>query len=187
MKPYRNSYPTHYIEMEIEDFYTYKYKDKMVIDPRHCPSVELNLIWNEKLYMIQKACALNPFQSEWFVWIDAGVCTYRDSYPPQNVFPNVNKLHKLPVDKFIYSSSFPYDKMKVTNTKYYHHISGTTYILHKNMIDKFVAMYSDYLERLVDKNNIWTDQVVLTHIYKDSPGIFYKLCKGYGAIVKHLM
>lgn len=80
----------------------------MITHPIHCPSVELNLIWNEKIFMIQKACKINPFNSEWFKWIDAGICTYRDNSPPNIPFPNVNKLNKLPIDKFIYSSSCEY-------------------------------------------------------------------------------
>jgi hypothetical protein len=42
------------------------------------------------------------------------------------------------------------------------------------------------LEKLLDKNNIWTEQVLLTHIYKDNPNLFFKLCDGYGEIVKYL-
>ena len=186
IKQYRSSYPTYYIELEIEDFYTYKYKDRMLTHPIHCPSVELNLVWNEKIFMLEKAHLLNPFNSEWFKWIDAGMCIYRNLYPPQTVFPNLDKINNLPHDKFIYSSSEPYNENLVKNTNYYHHISGT-YIIHKNMINQFVAIYKIYLDKLVDKNNIWTDQVILTHIYKDTPNLFFKLCDGYGEIARYLM
>ena len=185
IKKYRSSYPTYYIELEIKDFYTYKYKDRFLTDPINCPSVELNLVWNEKIFMVKKAHKLNPFNSEWFKWIDAGICVYRNEYPWQNSFPNLNKLNKLPKDKFIYSSSQPYNKDLVTVTNHYHHISGT-YILHKNIINQFVDIYKKYMDKLVDKNNIWTDQVILTHIYKDNPDLFFKLCDGYGEITKYL-
>ena len=186
IKQYRSSYPTYYIELNIEDFYTYKYKDNILTHPVHCPSVELNLIWNEKIFMLQKAYMLNPFNSEWFKWIDAGICIYRDIYPPQNIFPQFDKVNKLPKDKFIYSSSLCYNKDLVTKTNYYHHISGT-YIIHKNMINQIVTIYMEYLDKLIDKHNIWTDQVVLTHIYKDNPDLFFKLCNGYGEITNYLM
>ena len=185
IKLFRINLPTYYIEIEIEEFYTYKYKKLMNIHPQHSPSAELNLIWNEKLFMMQKACTLNPFNSDWFKWIDAGICTFRDIKPPTGVFPDINKLNKLPTNKFIYSSSNKYDKSLVTNTNYYHHISGT-FILHKNIINKFVEIYKYYLDKLISKKNIWTEQVILTHIYKDHPNIFFKLCDGYGEIVKVL-
>jgi hypothetical protein len=185
IKKYRKDLPTYYIECEIEDFFTYKYRNQMITHEIHCPSVELNLIWNEKIFMIKKAYEINPFNSEWFKWIDAGICSYRDIKPPNIPFPNINKLNLLPKDKFIYSSSCKYIRNLVTNTNYYHHISGT-YLIHKSFINTFVNIYQLYLEKLVDKNNIWTEQVLLTHIYKDNPDVFLKLCDGYGEIVKYL-
>lgn len=185
IKEYRKDLPTFYIDCEIEDFNTYKYKDKIKTDDRHCPSVELNLIWNEKIFMIQKASEINPFHSSWFKWIDAGLCIYRDFSPPNKPFPNTEILQTLPTDKFIYSSSNPYREKSVINNNYYHHISGT-FILHENIIDKYVNIYKDYLEKKIDKNNIWTDQVIHTHIYKDYPDLYFKLCDGYGEITKVL-
>ena len=186
IKKYRQNLPTHYIECNIADFYTYKYKNNMITHNVHCPSIELNLIWNEKIFLLQKAYKLNPFNGEYFMWVDAGVCTYRNIAPPTANFPNIDKLNKLPIDKFIYSSSDTYNEKLVKINNYYHTISGTTYLLHKNIIDVFVELYIKYLNKLIDKNNIWTDQVILTHIYKDNKELFYKLCDGYGSILKYL-
>jgi hypothetical protein len=185
IKKYRKDLPTHYIECSIEDFYSYKYKDKMQVHQRHCPSKELNLIWNEKLFLMQRACEINPFQSNYFMWVDAGICTYRKKIPPKEPFPNKLKLETLPKDKLIYSASTIYDEESVKKSLYYHHISGT-YILHKNAINKIINLYKEYMEKLIDNGNIWTDQVLLTHIYKDHKEMFYKLCDGYGTILPFL-
>jgi hypothetical protein len=181
IKKYRGVLPTHYIECEIADFYTWKYREKMITHPKHCPSIELNLIWNEKIFLLQKAIELNPFNSEWFHWIDAGVCVYRDIPPKNIIMPNIN----LPTNKFIYSSSNPYYEQHVNKTTYYHHISGT-YLVHSTMIDKIAELYKIYLDKLVDKNNIWTDQVILTHIFKDHHHLFLCVCNGYGEISRIL-
>ena len=186
IKKYRKDLPTYYIDCEIEDFFTYKYRNRMITHEIHCPSIELNLIWNEKIFMIQKAYEINPFDSEWFQWIDAGICSYRDEKPPSITYPNINKLSLLPKDKFIYSASYEYNSNLVTKTNYYHHISGTSYLIHKLLINRFVDIYQLYLEKLVDKDNIWTDQLLLTHIHKDNPDMFLKFCNGYGEIVKYL-
>lgn len=187
IKKYRGNLPTHYIELNIENFVTYKYKDRMITDPRHCPSIELNLIWNEKIFMICKALQINPFSSEYFFWVDAGISVFRNIPPSNKPFPNINKLKSLPKDKFIFSSSdeihFRENKVRVNN--YYHYISGT-YILHKNIILMFTKLFKTYLEILVNKNNIWTDQVILTHIYRDRKDLFYKMCDGYGKIAIQL-
>ncbi len=185
VKTYRGDLPTYYIELNIEEFTTYKYKDNMKTDEIHCPSIELNLIWNEKIYMIQRALKINPFSSNFFIWMDAGICIYRNKPPPPFPFPNKKKLNTLPKDKFIFSSSLTehFNSEAFQNGSYHlnHHISGTSYILHKNIVDKFVDLYDKYL-KLIDKNDIWTDQVILTHIYKDNKDLFYKLCDGYGTI-----
>jgi hypothetical protein len=185
IKKFRKNLPTYYIVCEIEDFYTYKYKDKMISHPVHCPSVELNLIWNEKIFMLQTASHINPFKSEWFHWIDAGICVYRERCPSQTEFTNINNLNTLPKDKLIYSQSEKYDKTLISKTNYYHHISGT-FLIHKNFIDFFLTFYKDYLDKLIDRNNIWTDQVIHTHIHKDNPEMYFKLCNGYGKISEYL-
>ena len=185
IKNYRQGLPTFYIEYTLDDFITNQYKDNMIVHPLHCPSVDLNLIWNEKIFLLKKALEINHFSSDFFCWIDAGICNYRHHDPP-NSFPNMNMLHLLPKNKFIYSSSNPYHENCVRKDTYYHHISGTSYILHKNIIHGFSNIYKTYLDKLVDKNNIWTDQVVLTHIFKDHKNLFYELCSGYGEIVPSL-
>uniref|UniRef100_A0A6C0JZN1 Uncharacterized protein n=1 Tax=viral metagenome TaxID=1070528 RepID=A0A6C0JZN1_9ZZZZ len=188
IKPFRKDHPTYYIELDIEDFVTYKYKDRMKTDNTHCPSIELNLIWNEKIFMIKKAYQLNPFKSEWFKWIDAGICIYREVRPPEKKFPDENILNKLPKDKFIYSSSNninPY-MAQITPTNYYHHVCGTSYLLHIHIINDFAEIYEKYMDTFVNTNNIWTDQVVLTHIFKNNTTRFYKLVNGYGEVTRVL-
>lgn len=186
IKKYRTNLPTYYIEMNIEDFYTYKYKNKMIVDKTHCPSQELNLVWNEKIFLIQKALEINKFNSDYFMWIDAGLSPYRNKVPSIKTFPDISKLNSLPKDKFIYSSTQylgDYNEKLVTKNNYYHHISGTSYIIHKDKINFFVEIYKIYLELLIDNNNIWTDQVIWTHIYKDNKDKFLKFSQGYGQIV----
>jgi hypothetical protein len=188
IKPFRKNHPTYYIELNIEDFVTYKYKYRMKIDKCHCPSIELNLIWNEKIFMIKKAYELNPFNSEWFKWIDAGICIYRNIRPPQTPFPNTTILNKLPKDKFIYSSSntITPDIQKINLTNYYHHICGTSYLLNQSMINNFAEIYEKYMDILIDTTNIWTDQVIWTHIFKHNTNLFHKLSDGYGELTRVL-
>ena len=183
VKGYRGTLPTHYIELELADFYTHKYRDDFQTDPVHCPSKELNMIWNEKLFLIQKAAALNPFKSEFFAWVDAGVTIYRKRPPPTGPFPNKSKLQKLPKDKLVFSASVPakFNAAAVGPTNYYSFISGTAFMLHASIIDMFVTEYSHYLEKYVPQRcNVFTDQVIFTYMYKDRPELFHSLGVGYG-------
>ena len=54
------------------------------------------------------------------------------------------------------------------------------------MVSKIVDLYKIYLDKLVDKNNIWTDQVILTYMFKDHSDMFLCLCDGYGEISRFL-
>jgi hypothetical protein len=186
IKRFRKDLPTYYIECNIEDFYTYKYKDNLITHPKHCPSVEVNLIWLEKIFMMQKASELNPFNSEWFKWIDSGICVYRQRDTIKKDFSYIEKLNCLPKDKFIYSDSEPYHEPFVSKTNYYHHIAATSFILHKNFINTYTDIYKTYLDKLIDKNNIWTEQVIYTHIFKDHPELHFKLSWGYGGLTLYL-
>lgn len=186
IKKHRDGFATYYVELNIEDFESYKYKNLMVTNAVHCPSVELNLIWNEKIFMIEKALILNPFNTDFFCWIDAGICCFRNKLPPYNLFPDTDKLNLLPKNKFIFSSSCEYDEYKILNNINQHYISGTSYILHKDIVAMFANLYKEYMEKLINKNNIWTDQVILSRIYIDNKELFYKLCNGYGENINYL-
>lgn len=187
VKKYRKNFPTYYINCKIEEFYTYKYYDNIITDNYHCPSKELNLIWNEKVFLIQKAKNINPFNSSFFTWIDSGICIYRDKNPPTKMFPDNEKIKGLPYDKFIFTTSdsdtFKKDDIGVSN----HYISGTSFMTHLNFIDSFVDIYKKYLEiYLTRKDKVYTDQIILTLIYAENPDLFYKIGDGYGKLVEIL-
>ena len=188
IKEYRVNFPTYYIECDIKDFYTYKYLDDFVIDKYHCPSKELNCIWNEKIFLMQKAKSINPFNSKFFMWLDAGICSYRYKKPPSEPFPNIDKLKDLPTNKFIFTSSENVDFEPNRVGSYdYHHISGTSFCMSIGFIDEMCEIYKIYLDFYVPKKDaIYTDQVIYTLIYRDHPELFYKIGDGYGEITKLL-
>ena len=180
-RKFRGNLPTYYVELEIKDFETYSYGNRMVTHSFHCPSVELNLVWHEKIFLMKKAININPFNSDYFMWVDAGICVYRNLKPPTQSFPNVEKLSSLPKDKFIFTSSNVREFKGIINA-FLHFISGTAYLFHKDFIDKFLPLYKVKMQ-IIDQTDIYTDQIILTHLYKDNPDLFYKLGDGYGEIV----
>ena len=187
IKRYRNiNYPTHYIKLSITEFYTYKFYENIVTHPIHCPSKELNIVWNEKIFLLHIAKELNPFNTQWFCWCDAGIFMYRCNYPPHESFPNIDKMNLLKMNMINVSTSdnkyFEPEKL----SSYYHYISGT-YILHIDFIDHYKNIYKDYVDKFLSKNdNIYTDQVIHTLIYHNYPELFnfmYKDQHGYGKCI----
>jgi hypothetical protein len=183
IKEHRRNLPTHYVELEIPDFYLFRYKDCIEPHPVHSPSKELNMIWNEKMFLMQRAKQLNIFGSEYYAWVDIGVCIYREWEPPPDAFPNVHKLFALPRDKFLFTSSevpvFEPDRIG----SYYHFVSGT-FVMHKDFIDRFVEIFKVYLAKYMPRKS-WThtDQVLYTLVYNDRPNLFYQIGHGYGGLL----
>jgi len=180
--------PTHYIQLNLKDFVTWKYLNNFKTHPIHSPSKELNCIWNEKIFLIKRAFELNPFNSEYFCWMDAGLCVLRQKEPQQSVFPDEIKLTKyLKPSKFNYTGSNPYIKGYINPNNYYHCISGC-YIVHKDIINEFCDIYLKYMDKYVKGegetryNNIFTDQVILSLIFNDKSYLFNKCGNGYGEI-----
>lgn len=189
IKSIRGDFPTVYINLNIEDFYTYRYKDVIKTHPQHCPSVELNMIWNEKIFLVQKAAELNPFNTESFAWIDAAIFLYRYRKPPPNIFPNVRKFNSLPTDKMICcpTDSYIFNRDMALSSEYYHYISGN-YIIPKSILPTIVEIYKKYLENYMNKNDWkYTDQVIWTKIYLNHPDFFHIIGKTYGDIWNFLI
>jgi len=180
----RGDYPTVFVKKEISEFVTYKHKDAIQTHHRHVPSKELQMIWNEKLFLLRETARTNPFDSEWFLWIDAGLFLYRDEEPPKETFC-FEKLASLPKDRLIFSSSDSptcnFSSIKEGN--YYHYVSGI-FMIHKSFVEKFVSVYEIYIDRLLSQKDwIYTDQVILTHMYKENPELFYWVIHDYARLV----
>jgi hypothetical protein len=188
LKKYRNkNYLSCYVNFDIDQFDTYKFIDDINIDSKHCPCKELGLIWNEKINLMCKAVEMNPYDSDWFMWCDAGICTYRDIHPDTTFFPNETKLNKLKINCINVTTSDKkyFDKSQIG--KYYHYISGT-FIMHRKFINKYNILYNKYLEKYIKKkDNIYTDQVIHTLIYNDYPDMFNIVEHGYGQILNVLL
>ena len=186
VRPHREGLPTHYIECNITEFYSYKYAHLMITHPVHCPSKELNMIWNEKVFLMEKAAEINPYNSDYFAWVDAGISSYRETPPPIYQFPDRAKLYALP-KKIIYSSSderfFDVDRL---GEEGYHHISGT-FVMHSSVIPKVCRLYRGYLDTLlVNKDIVYTDQIIFTYMLKEHPELFYNYGHGYCKVIKEL-
>jgi hypothetical protein len=190
VKSIRKDLPTHYVNMEISEFYSYRFKDTVIPMPPHVPSTEVNLIWNEKVNLVEKAKEIDPFNSEFFMWVDAGIYQYRDIKPDlEKPYPNEDKLKILPKDKFIFSTSdFPeFEEYKVHDNNYYHYISAGSFVMHKSFVNLFAELYRKYMDRYLSQYNwVNTEQKLLTHIYTEHRDMFYCLTYGYGNVVKEL-
>lgn len=186
--------PIVFVEKEIKDFYFSKYNfNEEYLHEGHCPSVELGKIWLEKIKLVDEAVKLNPYETEWFAWIDSAVCTYRDIIPPIEKWPNNENLGKLKEDCLNYTLSNDANSKQdiniLKNGEYMHKVTGT-WIIHKNAVKNLLDLFLEYFEIVKKefengnmKYGVLSDQVVWTRIMLDKPELFNELGKGYGEIL----
>ena len=87
IKKYRNEdvYETYFIDYSLERFHSKQYASDDWIN-FHIPSKELGMIWNEKIHLLRFAKDIDVNPTEFYIWIDAGICVYRENKPPQKRF-----------------------------------------------------------------------------------------------------
>jgi len=195
VKKYRK-HPTMFIEKTIDDFYFKRYNfDERYVHPFHVPSIELGLIWLEKISLVKEASEKDPFGNEWYAWIDAAVCTYREKEPPTRQWPDKKKAEKLLKKECLnYTTSLGYLHLNLNDIKkgdYQHRVSGT-WIIHKTFIPRFCDWFEVFMKKIIlefrKKNHyaVLSDQVIWTRMMMDKPKLFNCVGTGYGEILNIL-
>jgi hypothetical protein len=179
---FRKDYKTIFIDHPLNEFYSKQYYDDAWVDPVHIPSKELGMVWHEKMHLIKLAKEYDGDNAtDFYIWIDAGICIYRNEKPPQYEL-RLKDTHNLPIDKISYSTE--------DGNNNDDRVSGTSFIIPKEIIDTFHDIYYDYVKRCnqINNNNFicGTDQTVFFLIKKDHPELFHKISRGYGENIRFL-
>ena len=100
---------------------------------------------------------------------------------------NCNHTHHQP------NNTTVLDNFKNDNySSYYHMIAGSSYILHKNIIDKYDEIFFKHLEKMLTFKNsinnslIIDDQCLWTQIYSKNNKLFNIIPGSYGQILINL-
>ena len=195
-------YKTFYIKKEIINFRVNKF-NWSDINYHKLPDVksaELAKIWAEKMYLVNECNILYP-EYKWYGWMDAGIPIYRKSINTSLRLTNYYLLNEskfncnfthLPkcrsnTDVIQYLDDYANNIFK--DTSYYHHISGSGFILHYTVINKFLNLYDSQLNYLMNHvknkaNNLMltSDQCVWTQIYSKNKDMFNIINGTYGDI-----
>lgn len=148
--------------------------------PMHVPSVDLARMWIGKVSLMADAARLNPYNTSWFAWLDAGLASYRDVTPPAQPWPNPEMLASLPKDKIIYTDS---------GERVNHDVAGTAFMYHRSIVEKVEQGMRDAFEACANEEANWhcgTDQVLFTRMKVNRTDFFHKIGEGYGNVVNIL-
>jgi hypothetical protein len=172
---HRKDYETIFVDHTIDKFLSHWYYKEDWYHPAHIPSIELGKIWHEKINMMKLAKDMDGENAtDFYVWVDAGICAYRNSPPPSKLL-NLKDVDELPHDSICYSESYPPEPE--------HKYAGTCHIIHKDLIDNIHHLYYEQVKLCGHKYKDWrcgSDQVVFTELMKAYPRLFTKISQGYG-------
>jgi hypothetical protein len=155
------------------------------------PQWDLGFVWTEKAALVQKAAATQT-QYDWFAWVDAGVNLFRENDPPSAKWPSQMGLSRLPHDKVIVT--FMGNNLHCTgNAPAWSEevcIGGTSWMLHRNMVDKFSKIFYNALEQCLTETSLaercLDDQTILSTLLSDRPELFYSIGEGWAGLIPDL-
>ena len=175
------------IVKELDEFYTFKYKDEWISNQnrndnplKNQVSWELNMIWNEKINFVKEASILNIFNTDYFAWCDIGYFRCRPNIDISidliKKWPNYKKISSLDNTKIYYNMiRNPKQRMRTNilrkNSKGlpmkpipHNQISfgGGFFLLHKNLINSWYDLFYSKLQLYFDNNYlVKDDQIIL--------------------------
>lgn len=107
-----NAENTRIIITQWTDFYGYRYiqdfQKHLLLDSERNRghSVELYMIWAEKSNFLKRAIEINPFSSDFFLWVDIGC--FRKPNTEFLQWPNAEKVNGLPRNRILLLSVYPF-------------------------------------------------------------------------------
>jgi Bacterial protein of unknown function (HtrL_YibB) len=102
------------------DFYCYRYVEhfqqhlQLDSELKKGHSAELYMVWSEKSNFLKRAAEINPFSTDFFLWVDIGC--FRKPNTEFLQWPNAEKINLLPRDKMLLLSIIPFtpDELNVS-------------------------------------------------------------------------
>lgn len=169
---------TEIIALSFEEFYCYKYINEFTqhlnIDPEKNigHSVPLYMIWNEKSHFLKRAIELNPFSTDYFLWVDIGC--FRVPNTEYLHWPNPERIVALPKNKVLLLSVVPFKQEELkTNALenlpsflYTNRIGAPIFGGDKTALLAWHDKYYEMLEYFIRVNRfIGKDQTIMNCVY----------------------
>jgi hypothetical protein len=164
--------------MMLEEFYTYKYYSTFLKDYQidreqrigHTPP--LYMIWNEKSNFLKRAIEMNPFNDEFYLWVDIGCFRYKTEDFLN--YPSPSKIEQQDKSKVLLLAVVPFTQFELDNpdlnllpdyTKNYR-VSGTIFGGGKDVLLNWHTKYYNMLENFIAANRfIGKDQSIMDCTY----------------------
>jgi hypothetical protein len=196
VKNKRGNLPTKIIIQKIEDLEYFKYKQNMdrIISSKEykdkiqdynrieCQHSIYSIIQYSKFEFVEKISIDNPFDSEYFIWMDAGLSRFFDDlntnkeYPGQQFKNNISSIkEKMLIQSFCsyYPDLFYSDVLSESylndNRSY---VMGGMFCAGKEAIKNVKKEINILFEEMLKKNIVNNEQIALGYLLKKKPELF---------------
>ena len=169
------------ILLELEEFFNYKYKEFWINN--HLKNIylnskvswDVNMLWNEKIYLVKKSFKEKYFDGEWYGWIDIGYCRDKNL---NGSWPNYDKINLLNKDKIYYAqvngnneemnyltriilnkniNGLPNIEIPPNQVS----IAGGFFLIYNTKIDWYEKIYTEKLKLYIDNNKLIKDDQII--------------------------
>jgi hypothetical protein len=177
---FKDSYYYKFYDIMKEILESNEYKIKIKHPNRvECKLPEYNIVQYSKFHYLQMAIQENPFNSEYFLWTDAGISRFFLDVDLNKKYPSNNGQYILEQtkDKFIIQKrndlySYPLDDnfvWKSDNLLSGGMFGGSAFIIKRigELVEKV------FIEKMLNKGNINNEQLGLALVWKDNKELFY--------------
>ena len=172
----RKDLHTKVIALEFEEFdaitkYGYDFwKNEYTKDHEKYHTPELYMIWYEKKGFVKKAIEANYFDTNKFVWCDAGICRSEEWIPYILEFPKAYKIHDntftvLRITDFENKNTDDYQKINCVGGG----ILAASKEIWLEFYDKYDSMIQEYIDQ---KKFVGKDQSIIASLVKKEPTFF---------------
>lgn len=183
MKAKRSSnYPMYILEDTLENasYYNYlprmkeilesdAYKQRIACPQRvECVLPEYNVIQYSKFGWLEKAMKINPFHTEHFFWMDAGISRFFLDVDVSLPYPRI-----IPSDKFIIQKRHDLDTFSMDIWKADNVLKGTMFGGRKESVLAVSTKVEEMFQSMLLQENVNNEQIALAMVYHANKDLFF--------------
>lgn len=188
----RNGLPTKVVVSRLEDTHYYSYKDAMesilqsdayrsrITGPNRieCISTLYNIIQYSKFDWVEKAAEINPFNTDNFLWLDAGISRFFDGVDTSvgfNIGGKTIPNGKVLIQIFMLSYPELANADKIDEDYFWDersYVAGGIFMLNKSFAKEMNDIMKETLSEMLSKGMMNNEQISLGYLIKRRPEIF---------------
>ena len=182
MKAKRPHYATYILEDTLENASYYKYLPRMreilesdaykqrITCPQRveCVLPEYNVIQYSKFGWLEKAMRVNPFHTDHFFWMDAGISRFFLDVDVSLPYPRM-----IPSDKFIIQKRHDLDTFSMDIWKADNVLKGTMFGGRKESVLAVSTKVEEMFQSMLLQGNVNNEQIALAMVYHSNKDLFF--------------